>query len=84
MSKLVNLEVVTLEDGYVVLEDEDGGVLEMDSKHLPENLKEGRFLRFVISHTDYDPDKEPPDKYLRGEKVDSEKRMTPNGKQLSY
>lgn len=84
MSKSVNLEIVSLEEGYVVLEDENGGLVEIDTKLLPENLKEGRFLRFVISHTDYNPDKELPDKFLKGEKVDNDKRGIPNGRQLSY
>jgi len=58
VSKLINLEVMTIEDGYVVLESEGGIQIEMEESFLPDNLREGKFLRFVISHTDYDPDKQ--------------------------
>lgn len=80
MSKSVNLEIINLntEDDYAVLEDEDGGVVEIGLQHLPENLKEGRFLKFVISHTDYNPDK-------KAFKLNSKyEEKIPNGRQLSY
>jgi hypothetical protein len=58
VSKLINLEVVTIDsdEGYVMLEAEDGLKFEMPVELLPDHLREGRFLRFVVSHTDYNID----------------------------
>jgi hypothetical protein len=77
VSKLINLEVVGIEDGYAILEMENGHQIDMDLEYLPDNLKEGRFIRFVISHTDYSLDKT--DVYEQ-----SGKDVLPNGKLLSY
>ena len=83
MSKSINLEVVSLEDGYAVLEADNGTQLEMDFEYLPDNLKEGRCLRFIISHTDFNPNKE--EEYAYREEINiSEFPKIINGKRLTY
>jgi hypothetical protein len=82
VSKLVNLEVVSIEDGYAVLEAENGSQVEFDFEYLPPNLREGRFLKFVISHTDYNIDDE--EVLYTSRKTDNYKKELPNGKLLSY
>ena len=79
MSKLINLEIVTIEDSYVTLETEDGFQFEVKAEMLPENLKEGRFLRFVISHTEYNLN----DEYEDNDEW-KEKDYIPNGRQLTW
>ena len=50
MSKAINFEIIALEDGYAVLETENGNRIDIDTELLPPNLREGRFLKFIISH----------------------------------
>ena len=80
MSKSINLEIVSIQDEYAVLEAENGNEVVIDLEYLPENLVEVRYLRLVISHTDYNPDKEY--EQLAG-KEPEEKVFIPNGRKLS-
>ncbi len=67
MSNTINFEVIDIDNdyGYACLETEQGLAIEMRLEDLPSNLKEGRFLKFVISHTDYDPNKEERDTSIK-------------------
>lgn len=85
MSKTINFEITSIDTELkeVTLNSEDSDEICMDIDHLPENLKEGRFLRFIISHTDYNPDKPLPDEVFDGDKPETKNHIV-SGHQLSY
>lgn len=75
MSKSINLDVVSVLDEYAILCLDNGNEIDVDLEYLPQNLKAGQTLKFIISLADVTTGKTAWEK---------PKEFIPNGKSLSY
>lgn len=79
MSKIINLEVVDILDGFAVLETDKGFEIEMDLDSLPLNIKAGQTIKCAMSLNTNTVHKE---EYIPTE--EEYRKKIPNGKLLSY